>query len=417
MTMEANVPGSGAKIKLAYLVAEYPVISETFVYREIRMLRRLGYEVELFALHQKPRPDSLNVADLPSVWALYGRSVPEYLSALRWAMKERPDFFNKAKAWLKSDLKELSGIRNRLKLWLQFAVSCSLARQLVERHIEHVHVHFIHSPCQVAMYATGIANVPYTVTAHANDIYSRGELLLQKGLRAKHLVTISDYNKRYFASLGIPEEKVIVIRCILDFPELDQPPAGSSGRFVFGSLGRMVPKKGFATLIRAFDRFLKTFEGDNKNRPLLQVAGSGPQEAELKALVEQLGLQHSVEFLGALAPERVLPWMQSIDSFVLACEVSQDGDVDGIPVVLMEAMACHLPVVSTRLSGIPELVKHEETGYLVEPGDTSALATVLGDLVTDRERALAMGQAASAFLDQEFSKDVNMVRLLRCFHS
>lgn len=403
-------PGS-----IAYLVSEFPVLSETFVYREIRMLQRSGIPVALYSLRERPANPKIDLQHVPPATILYSHLAALLfpLSALLMLMTH-PKRSWKAWSWFVSDVRQMQGLGGAFKLLVQVMAGARLAWSLEKHGVQHLHVHFIHSPCQVAMYASAFNGIPYTVTAHANDIFALGELLLEKAERAHQLITISEFNLRHFLSMGVSPEKVRVVRCLLDLPESVDSGEDRDGVFRVGSLGRLVPKKGFATLIRAFKRLSEDLGAGAIE---LQIAGSGPQEDELKALTDSLGLSDQVKFVGALNPSEVFGWMQSLNCFALACETAANGNVDGIPVVLMEAMACGIPVVSTRLSGIPELVRHKDTGLLMEEGDLESLVEALEILIKDPEVGRELVSRAHQYLEEEFSKYVNLERLLKSFEN
>lgn len=403
-----NVPNH-----IAYLVGEFPILSETFVYREIRLLQKCGVKISLFTLRRTQSSAKIDLTDLPEATAIYGANPVLMILSLFKMLISRPALAMKGLSFLLKDLGQVKGGRNKIKLVFQCIAGARLASYLIKSGISHLHVHFIHSPCQVAMYGAAFAGIPYTVTAHANDIFSRGELLLEKADRAQKVVTISDFNQRYFEKIGVEPGKVHVVRCLMDLPEnASAKEAQSSEKFVVGSLGRLVPKKGFATLIRAFSRFSERHPEVNTE---LQIAGTGPDETMLKTLVAELKLEQKVKFCGALHPVEVFDWMKTLSCFALACEEGANGNVDGIPVVLMEAMACNVPVVSTRLSGIPELIIDGETGKLVEVGQVNELADTLAFVQMNSEEVSKLVQQAQAHLKREFSKEVNLERLMKCF--
>lgn len=407
-----NVGGIHLPAQIAYMVGEFPVLSETFVYREIQMLQRLGVDISLIALRRNESKIEVDLDQLPSAMAIYGVSPAHWLLDMVKMLVRRPKNFSLALGYLISDMAQMPTVRQKIKLLGQFVASARLAAQLQKKQIMHLHIHFIHSPCQVGMYGAVIAGIPYTVTAHANDIFSRGELLLEKASRAKRVITISNFNLNFFQSIGVDRSKVCVIRCLMDFPQVDfETKAHLSKKFVIGSLGRLVAKKGFGTLIRAYAQFVQNYPEIESE---LQIAGTGPEGESLDSLVASLSLSGRVKFLGALPPSKVFDWMCSLNCFALACEQSKDGDVDGIPVVLMEAMACNIPVITTRISGIPELVINNETGTLVEPGQIPELSESLLSVYKDGERIRSEIEKARRHLQNEFSKEVNLQRLLTC---
>jgi glycosyltransferase involved in cell wall biosynthesis len=170
----------------------------------------------------------------------------------------------------------------------------------------------------------------------------------------------------------------------------------------------MVEKKGMDVLLRALAELR-----DKSYRIELSIAGDGPLRHELEQLAKDLGLSESVQFIGNLAHHQVKEWMHDLDAFVLACKQDANGDMDGIPVVLMEAMSQSVPVISTRLSGIPELVLDGKTGLLAEPADPDDLATRVDQLLSSTKLRDDLAAAARSHVESEFGQEVNLDRLLR----
>jgi glycosyltransferase involved in cell wall biosynthesis len=301
------------------------------------------------------------------------------------------------------------------KLGYQFLAGAHLARRLLHWGSEHVHIHFAHVPTQIGMYAAAMAALPFTVMAHANDIFERQLLLRQKAARAKRFLTISEFNARYLREAqGLCADHVAVVRCGVS-PTVAGActrPATTPqvGPFRLGSLGRLVEKKGFDTLIAALGLLR-----DQGLHVQLEIAGDGPLQAELSQQTQALGLQQQVRFLGAVSHDQVQAWLCQLDCFVLACRQDAQGDMDGIPVALMEAMAVGLPVVSCRLSGVPELVVHGQTGLLAEPGNAADLAHQLHRFITEPSLCSSLAAAGARHVAHEFSQDLNIQRLLGHF--
>lgn len=314
--------------------------------------------------------------------------------------------------WLAADILRCGP--HRLATWkllFQFFAAVKLARLLRIEGCAHLHVHFAHVPAQIAMYASAMSGVPFTIMAHANDIFERGLLLPEKAERAVKMLTISDFNRAYLEGAGVPSGKLAVVRCGVSFAA--QPPAQPFVNKLFyrsGTLGRLVEKKGVDDLIRAVAELC-----DKPYKVELSIAGDGPLRAELEQLARRLGICDRVRFEGSLGHDEVAAWMRGLDVFVLACKRDSNGDMDGIPVVLMEAMSQSVPVVSTRLSGIPELVLHGKTGMLADPSDAKDLAEQLDHLLSDPELRKRVARAAAGHVQQEFGQQVNLERLLSHF--
>jgi glycosyltransferase involved in cell wall biosynthesis len=274
----------------------------------------------------------------------------------------------------------------RLRIPYQALVGIALARDLRIKRVRHLHIHFIHSPCNVGMYAAVAARLPFSVTAHANDLYVERSLIVEKGMRAAFLSTISEVNRSELKRLGVHEAKIRHLPCGVDTQWFDvkfrNPDA--NGRLL--CVARLVEKKGVDLVIRALSE-LRRFG----HRAHLRIVGDGPKKGALEELATELGVRGDVQFLGPLGRNRIRDELCAADAFVLPCRQDANGDRDGIPVVLMEAMAMGVPVLSTRISGIPELVIHGEGGLLVDPEDVQSLAESLDDLLSHPMEAASLG--------------------------
>ena len=414
MPPEILVPTAEPHVIVAYLGPEIPALSATFIYEELLGLARRGVTVRPFTVRRPTHPATWQEALALRTPVLYDRSA---LALALGAVLALPSFGRrsfKALGWLARDMAAV-GLHQPIawKLAFQWFAGARLARALARNACTHLHVHFAHTPTQIAMYASAFSGVPFTIMAHANDIFQRGLLLRQKAQRALKLVTISQYNVAYLRSVGVPEDKLAVVRCGVSFaPRADAPAYANKGRYRLGTLCRLVEKKGVDDLLHA----LALLHGAPWQVEL-SIAGDGPLRSELERCVEELGLRDRVQFVGALGHATVTGWMHSLDVFVLACKKDSNGDMDGIPVVLMEAMSQRVPVVSTRLSGIPELVLHGSTGLLAAPGDPASLARELRRFLDNPELRAQCARAAVAHVQAEFGQEVNLDRLLGYFTS
>lgn len=394
---------------IAYLAPEIPSLSATFVYQELLGLEALGHQVAPFSVRRPAVPAEGQDALAKRVVCLYEGST---IKAFLVGIASLPKFGFSAIAalkWLLADVSDSSvSVSESVKLIFQFLVAARLASRLKDAGCQHLHVHFAHVPAQIGMYASAMANLPFTVMAHANDIFERGLLLKQKAQRAKKFLTISEFNRAYLADLGLPVEKLAVMRCGVSFKMFDRENyCTKKSAYRIGTLGRLVEKKGVDVLIRAV-----ALLRDRSYEIHLSITGEGPMRAELEATVSDLELTDFVSFEGSLSHDKVAEWMRGLDVFVLACRQDINGDMDGIPVVLMEAMSQSVPVVSTRLSGIPELVIHRRTGLLAEPNDAASLAEQMDAMLTDEQLHGILERNAQQFVHEEFGYDVNLHRLL-----
>lgn len=393
---------------IAYLAPEIPALSATFVYEEMLDLERRGLTVIPFSVHRPLQAASGQEALADRTVCLYDG--PKLLLALAGLRRLfRLPGWRKGLGWLLRDMRECGFAGAAAwKLVFQFLTGARLADRLLKEGCRHLHIHFAHVPTQIGMYGAAMAGIPFTVMAHANDIFERGLLLARKAERARKFLTISAYNRAYLERIGVAPEHLAVVRCGVSFPVREELPSRERRLLPrIGTLGRLVEKKGVDVLIRTVGQLR-----DWGHEVELVIAGDGPLRGELEALAAALKLGDRVRFAGNLPHAEVRGWMHDLDMFVLACKPDANGDMDGIPVVLMEAMSQQVPVVSTRLSGIPELVIDGETGLLADPGDPAGLADQIGRLLAAPALGQSLAMRGAAHVRAEFGQEVNLDRLL-----
>jgi colanic acid/amylovoran biosynthesis glycosyltransferase len=398
------------KIKIAYLAPEIPALSATFVYNEILSLEELGFEIIPLSVHF---PTSLAKED--KLESLIKRTHYIYQKSLFSLLQVNISTFLKHPIRYISTL--LVAIRDSIKMGLFTRISFGLFyRFCIASHIviiiekegcKHLHAQFAHIPTDIAMYASGISGIPFSFTSHANDLFERGWLLEEKVNRAKFAATISEYNLEYLINQGAPSQKIHIVRCGVNsdsFSKLSSTPINSIPKI--GTLGRMVEKKGFDTLIRSGE-ILK-----RKGFPFqMEIAGDGPLKSELENLVLSLDLTEQINFIGPLSHDSVPTWLQQLDLFVLPCRKDSNGDMDGIPVVLMEAMMSGVPVISTRLSGIPELIEDGKTGYLADPENAEELSDIIEKIYMNGSQTNIFCRNAIEKIESEFDLLKNVTKL------
>jgi glycosyltransferase involved in cell wall biosynthesis len=283
----------------------------------------------------------------------------------------------------------LTGRRETLRarlvgIWHLY-VACHWATMLRSEKVTHIHSQWIHSGGTVAMYGAWLLGVPFSFTGHAADLFRERAALLDKIRRATFIICISTFHRDFFIEHGARPEQLHVAYCGIDTshfsPQQRSRFDGEPYRIL--ASGRLVEKKGLTWLIRAC--------GILRNRGVkfaCTIGGNGELEAELRREVRQAGLEQHIEITGkALKQEDIPAFMHGGDVYCLPCVWASDNDVDGLPQMLMEAMACGLPAVSTRLVGIPDLILHEQTGLLVEPKNAEQLADALLRLMQEPETA------------------------------
>lgn len=275
----------------------------------------------------------------------------------------------------------------RLKSIMHFAVACAWARSLRKQPVSHIHSQWINSCGTVGMYAAWLLNKPFSFTGHAADLFRERCALKDKIKRAQFIVCISKFHRDLFIAEGAESSKLIIAYCGIDTAMFspaavaDQDPEQLGTKSVrLLSAARLVDKKGFKYLISAC-KYLDQQGVDFS----CTIAGDGPLLNELEYQIRQLHLGGKVTLTGRpLLQEDIPNFMRRGDIYCLPCVWADDGDVDGLPQMLMEAMACGIPVVSTRLVGIPDLIIDGETGLLAEPNSASDFAIKLRQVIDDK---------------------------------
>ena len=388
---------SGKFRSLAYVVGTYPLLTTTFIDREIAHVRRRGLSVRVISL-RRPR----------------GKLSPEQVAASRLVEYVLPVAFFRLigshfVTILKHPLAYLGTLTHlltrshpdlgaRWKTLLHFGEAIVVVRMLDDDPCDHVHAHFIDRATTVALVCSRILGIPYSATAHANDIYVQPVLLREKVRNARVIVTCTYHNGEYLRSLVGGNDNIVVIHHGIDLSCFESSESEKeSDPAVVLAVGQLKEKKGLRYLIDA----CKTMVDEGRSFRCV-IVGQGPLEADLKEQMHVLDLASVIKMEGALPHEDVLAWMRRASVFALPAVVAADGDRDGIPNVVLEAMAMGLPVVSTRHSGIPEAVADERSGLLVEPADAIGLAAALGRLLDDStvRREFALDRNVDAFIDR-----------------
>jgi glycosyltransferase involved in cell wall biosynthesis len=393
---------------VAFLVKRFPRLSETFVLQEFLELRRQGLDLRLYALmdsgEEVVQPAAAELR--PAVTYLHdrGRPLRSWVRLVAGATRQALSNPSGAAAVVRLLLTRSLRLRHAVEgLWL--------AGNLRRAKARHLHAHFAHSPAAVAHMTRVAGGPPFSFTAHAKDLYTTAAEVLKPRLRAAaFVVTCTRFNGSYIAGLD-PADSSLGERLHVLYHGTDIRRFDSNGRKPepgrLLSVGRLVPKKGYPTLLQAL-ALLRARGMDFT----CDVFGDGEMRSELEAEVGWLGLRSWVHLRGATPQEDLLREYRRASVFALTPTVLANGDRDGIPNVLVEAMACAVPVISTRMSGIPELIEDGTDGLLVEPGDTQAITDAIERLLRDPELASRMGLAARRKVERFFDMRSNTTVLL-----
>jgi len=371
----SSSPESG--LRVGYLLKMFPRLSETFILNELLELERQGATPSVFSLmhpadgrfHGRLAELNLRAEYFPSErpethWKAV-RALPEELTVPFERWQEAADFLKRY------------AIPKDLDLLLRAALIAARVREL---GIGHLHAHFATVSTRVAALVGMMTGVPFSFTAHAKDIFRttvNRELFAELTDRAAFAVTVSDFNRDFILTHtpGIDPDKVVRLYNGIDLAFFEPPQSREVPEVPHVvSVGRLVPKKGFDHLLRALRR-----SRDDGQRFRATIVGDGEDQQALEALRDELELGDDVIFAGGQSQEQVRRLLAEANMMALACVPDSDGNMDALPTVLLEALASDLPMVSTRLTGIPEIVG-DEAGLLVEPGDDAGLAAAMRDL-------------------------------------
>jgi glycosyltransferase involved in cell wall biosynthesis len=399
-------------MKIAYLLKTFPKLSETFILNEILELERQGLELHIFSLRE-PTETKVHpgVAELkagvtylryvPAQGALNRVPFERYAQRLQRSNDRWFVFLRRPIRYLRTLLLHLrsSGRRRYLDQAL------GLSGELLKGKFTYLHAHFANEPTSVANLAHYLTGCPFSFTAHAKDIYLSDRAdLATKMAAAEFVITCTGFNRNYLAEIAAPNAPIHVCYHGVDLSRFSGEPEArrddSREPLQILSVGRFCEKKGFPYLLRSCHLL--------KQRGwhfVCRIIGFGPLQQELEELIGTLQLHDCVVLAGKMTQDKLIHEYRRADLFVLPCLVTDDGDRDGIPNVLVEAMAMRLPVVSTPVSGIGELVEHMQNGLLAAEKDSESLAAAMEVLLEDAALRRRIGANGRQKVMAAFSLD------------
>jgi len=386
---------------LAYLFERFPSFSQTFCYREIAELHRQGLRPPIFSI-RRPKDEPPQDWDEHIVKRVhYLPEEAELLDEVRRASRK-----GKLTREIVAALDEWGRRSDFLRLYQAVYVGVRLR----EGGIHHVHAHFAGLAARTAFWIDKFFGIRFSFTAHANDIFAprNFEIGPDKLVNAARLiVTETDYAARFLRG-RFPDRADRIHRLYngLDLAEFKRADFSAAPPAIV-AIGRLIDKKGFPDLIHAC-RLLK----DRGQLFRCEIIGEGPLEKELRTQIDRLDLQNCVKLLGAKPQHEIAERLAAGTVFVLPSVIGPDGGMDNLPTVIMEAMATGLPVISTAIGGIPEMVVENETGVLVPAGDAGALARAIEKVIVDLSFARHLGEKGHERACELFSIATN-VRQLR----
>jgi glycosyltransferase involved in cell wall biosynthesis len=394
-------------MKIAYVLDTFPVLTQTFILNEIVELIKRGHDIQIFSLFH---PSEDIVHEEVYEYKLLGRT--HYFTP-RFILRKNPLRFteNFVKAVLQS-LRARRISRNELIADAQLAYFATI---MEEKGVELIHAHFA-GVGTTARRLSEITNFPYTFTTHAFDIFlnvDREEL--KKNIeKTSYVLTISQYNKDYLLDLCGREfeNKIKIVHCGIDIKKFSpkRKEIGRPDNFRILTISRLVEKKGIPYLIEAL--FLLKRRGKTFT---VTIVGDGPQRKIIEELIQKYELENYFVLRGYVKSNEVINFLSNVHVFVLPCIVASNGDRDGIPVALIEAMAMEVPVISTNVSGIPELIKNKQTGLAVQEKDVESLAHAIEQLMENKNFREELGKNGRKKVIEEFNIKRNVMELIKIF--
>lgn len=418
-TVSGMIARSRREPKIAYIMSRFPKITETFILYEILAMEQLGVQVELYPLLREKttvmHPEAEPLVERANFHPFFSGPI---LRANWHFMRRKPRAYLAALgALLRGTWGSLRYFAGALAI---FPKSALFAYQMANEGVSHIHAHFASHPAAAAFIIHRLTGIPYSFTAHGSDIHRDRHMLAEKVAEAAFAVPISAFNRQVIldACNGRFSDKLVIIHCGVDTeffrPRSESPSSNghkASGKpFTILCVGTLHEVKGQTHLIEACRQL-----HERGTDLACHFVGDGPDEKALTTQAAAAGLAGQVHFHGRQTRGEIRNWFQKADVVVAPSVPSRDNRREGIPVVLMEAMACATPVVASRLSGIPELISHGQNGLLAPPGEPAALAALLEQLNCNPALRYRLGRAGRETIRQRFDLYANTAALARHF--
>jgi glycosyltransferase involved in cell wall biosynthesis len=398
---------------IAYVLQSFPLLTETFVYREIWGLRRRGLKVATYAIW---KPDKAALSQevkhlLDSTTYVFPISWTRFIRAHLSSLGRHPRRYVGTLISVVTPKGE--SLKNRRRTFFHFCEAVYLAEEMRVQQIQHIHAHFCINAATVALVASRMLDISFSFTAH-NILFTDRVILKEKIKAASFVAAISHFTREFLVrqtpdnSIG---HKIHIVHCGIspdDFAPLEVKPATDKPTLLF--VGQLCERKGAPVLVEACRVLVE--RGVNFR---CVIVGEGPKRALVEDLVEQHALHEEIELVGTVFQEHIKAFFQRADVFVLPCVTASNGDMDGVPVSLMEAMAVEVAAVSTHVSGIPELIEDGVSGLLVPEQDCLALADALQRALEDDELRSRLGKNGRRKVIREFNIDKSVGELATLF--
>ena len=391
---------------LAYLSNNYSGLSHTFIHNEVLELRRLGTDIRTYSIH---RPSNKMVSEgyhagKDDTFYVFPLNIRRFIcSHIHYFIKSPFTFIKLLCLVLAGDHPK---VYDRVRTFYHFCEAIYLARKFEEESISHVHVHFAAGTVTSALVISELTGIPYSFTAHGSALLLQRVLLQKKISSAKFIIAISEYNKKFMLRIDPEsEKKIFVVHCGIDPSHFSPADKKVNDPFTILSVGNLVPAKGHSFLIEACNSLRK-----KGFRFRCIIIGEGSEKKILEKRIHDYGIAGRVTLKGAVAHNKIQDYLNSADVFVLA------SLSEGIPVALMEAMSKRLSVVSTAITGIPELVENNVSGLLVPPKDAEQLSKAISLLIDNETMRKKLGQNGRNKVLKDFNLETNVAKLKSIFN-
>ena len=398
---------------IAYITQSFPGLTTTFIYREVLALREVGFNIATFAIW-KPNVNQLSAESkhlVDSSFYVFPISWPKFFMAHLYFLLTHPLKYISTFFFVLTRKGE--PMHNRRRTLFHFFEAMSLAWDAKREGIKHIHAHFTVNAATIAFIIARMLDISFSMTAH-NIFFTDRVILKEKVKAAKFIIAISNYSKDFLLNLFPAEDlkdKIHIVHCGISPDNFLLPNhRATNQRPNIFSISQFAERKGYPVLLEACKILVDRgcdFE--------CSIAGDGPQHPLLKQLMANYQIQDRVHLPGVVFQEQLVDRLNQADIFVLPCITATNGDMDGVPVVLMEAMAMELPTVSTYVSGIPELIEDGQSGLLVEEKDPVALADTLQRLIEDDKLRERLGKNGRQKVIQEFNIFENAAQIAALF--
>lgn len=394
-------------MKIAYVMSRFPLLSETFILREMIGMDKLGFEIALYPLICQ---DQAVIHEEAKSWVKKAKCIPFIskdilIENIRAFFQNPIQYLSLFFKIFKDNLSSFDFLTKGLYLYPKAVYT---AKRFKAEGIEHIHAHYATHPALLAWIIHKMTGISYSVTIHSHDIYDCHAMLGPKLQAASFLAPISNYNIDYMENLlgNWVRAKCTVVRCGIDPARFSPGNKERGDIFKILQIGTLHWKKDQVTLVKA-----AALLRDRNISFQLTIIGEGEERSKIEAEIRNLNLEDQVLLVGAKAQHEVAQFLQQADCYI------QSSVSEGIPVAIMEALASELPVVATKITGIPELVLHEKTGLLVEAGDIQGMANALQEMYDNPIRSKHMGKNGREWVLQEFTLEGNINRLALKFQS